>query len=170
MKFLTLSFSGCGHLLPYQLGASSVFIEESKRSSSRLSGTKSFPRTKAVAGSSAGSIAAVLHSRMPHRIEEFAVKFISDRGHALKTLTAMLHEEENSQNLLPPSSTSVVPEKGYGSPNLYIATTKCADGSQHLFRYSGHFDQYSSISTSWTTGRCVTANELVEKNCAQITH
>jgi hypothetical protein len=155
-KFLTLKFSGCGHLLPYHLGVSSVLLEEgSKRSSARSNEKRPLPRIKAIAGSSAGAIAAVVYVRLPHRIEEFATQFISDRGHALKTLTSMLHEEENSHNCVrsPAPSVIVTDGKRDSPPSLHIATTKCVDGSHHLFNFSGCIGQYSSISTSWTTGR-----------------
>ena len=105
-NFLTLRFSGCGHLLPYHLGVSSVFLEEASKQASYRSRSsndqqkRTLPRIKAVSGSSAGAIAAVVHARLPHRVEEFATKFISERGNALKTLKSMLHEEENSHNLL----------------------------------------------------------------------
>ena len=100
-KFLTLRFSGCGHLLPYHLGVSLVLLEEESKVAAKLKKTTSIGNIKAVSGSSAGAIAAVMHARLPDRIEEFAMKFISDRGHAFKLLTAMLHEDENSQNSKP---------------------------------------------------------------------
>lgn len=159
-KFHTLRFSGCGHLLPYHLGVSSVLIEESKRTVGKSDTKKTLHKIKSVGGSSAGAIAAVLHARLPNRIEEFAMKFISDRGHAFETLKAMLYEEENSENLKTTyrEPLAVVSDgKGVKPPRLHIATTRCEDGSNYVFNFSGCFDQYSSISTSWTTDKVLDA-------------
>ena len=155
-KFLTLSFSGCGHLLPYHLGVSSVLLDEGSKRASKSNKKRHLPRIKAVAGSSAGAIAAVLHTRLPHRIEEYASRFIAERGHALKTLTTMLHEEENSLNASNhPSFTTITDGKREIPPSLHIATTKCIDGSKHLFSFPG--TMFSSISTTWTTDKVLDA-------------
>jgi predicted acylesterase/phospholipase RssA len=160
-KFITLKFSGCGHLLPYHLGVSSVFLEhESKLYYNGKSGKKrSIPRIKSVSGSSSGAIAAVCYARLPHRVEEFAERFISDRGHALQTLQTMLHQEENSLNMDNGPSTSPIIAKGKyeAPPSLHIATTKCVDGSHYLFHFSGCVNQYSSISSAWTTDKILDA-------------
>lgn len=162
-RFLTVSFSGCGHLLPYHLGVSSVLLEGSTRAG--ITDDKNgLPRIKAVAGSSAGAIAAVLHARLPHRVEEFAEKFISDRGHALSTLKTMLYEEESAMNTngKPEDPMIVTNGKRNVPPQLEIATTKCIDGSHHLFTFSGCFNQYSSISSAWKTDHILDA---VEASC-----
>jgi len=158
-KCITLKFSGCGHLLPYHLGVSSVFLEQGYKTIIKSSRKTHFPRIKAVSGSSAGAIAAVVFARMPHRVEEFAEHFISERGQALKTLRTMLYQEENSLNMDRQRSTSPVVTEGKKTvpPSLHIATTKCVDGSHHLFHFSGCVDKYSSISSAWTTDKILDA-------------
>jgi hypothetical protein len=65
-KFLTLSFSGAGHLLPYHLGvAASIKINECAT-----------PIHAVSAGSRSGAIAATLFVYFPHeRIKDFADRF-----------------------------------------------------------------------------------------------
>jgi|AntRauTorckE5430_2_1112549.scaffolds.fasta_scaffold01390_8 predicted acylesterase/phospholipase RssA len=159
-KFITLKFSGCGHLLPYHLGVSSILLDQGSKSISETATKKQLPRIKAVSGSSAGAIAAVCFARMPHRVEEFAERFISERGHALQTLRTMLHQEENLLNSIDSEQfTSHVATEGkkHVPPSLHIATTKCVDGSHHLFHFSGCVDKYSSISSAWTTDKILDA-------------
>jgi len=64
-KFLTLSFSGAGHLLPYHLGVTAAF--KSNECATPI---------HAVSGSSSGAIAATLFVYFPHeRIKEYADRF-----------------------------------------------------------------------------------------------
>uniref|UniRef100_A0A7S3VGY4 PNPLA domain-containing protein n=1 Tax=Chaetoceros debilis TaxID=122233 RepID=A0A7S3VGY4_9STRA len=165
--FITLRFSGCGHLLPYHLGVSTVLLEEESRrrpsnKPNRLIGpgvdTK-IPKVKAVAGSSAGAIAAAMYSRLPHRLEEYASTFISERGHALEILKTMLHEEENGSTTS--SETLVTREKNSLPPSLHISATKCADGSHHLFNFSPNL--YPNISSCWATDDIL---EAVKASCS----
>ena len=63
-KFLTVSFSGAGHLLPYHLGAIASIRNDEKLISKPIS---------AVSGSSSGAIAATLFVYFPtDQIKEFA--------------------------------------------------------------------------------------------------
>lgn len=106
---VALSLSGGGHLLPYHLGVGQKIVEASK--------SGSFPRIHSVSGSSAGAIAAVLITRAPSLITKYANRFIEERGNALATLESYL-------------VNSIVTA---ASSRLYICTTKCKDGSVHLF-------------------------------------
>ncbi len=182
-KFLTLRFSGCGHLLPYHLGVSSVFLEEeSRRSKFKPSNTStvasksksklvtekaSLPRIKAVSGSSAGAIAAVVYSQMPHRIEEYASEFIETRGRAIEILKRMLHEEERARSSVREVDNNSTPEivthgrsKQNQPPSLHIATTKCLDGSHNLFTFQPNL--YPTISSSWNIDNIL---EAVRASC-----
>eukprot|EP00549_Striatella_unipunctata_P003233 CAMPEP_0118679980 /NCGR_PEP_ID=MMETSP0800-20121206/4093_1 /TAXON_ID=210618 ORGANISM="Striatella unipunctata, Strain CCMP2910" /NCGR_SAMPLE_ID=MMETSP0800 /ASSEMBLY_ACC=CAM_ASM_000638 /LENGTH=103 /DNA_ID=CAMNT_0006576043 /DNA_START=297 /DNA_END=605 /DNA_ORIENTATION=+ len=84
-KCLTLSFSGGGNLLPYHLGvASSLWL-----------GHAQLPPVHAISGSSSGAIAAIVLSRMPHRIEEFFQRYKQQQGgNALHHLKHLLHSQE----------------------------------------------------------------------------
>ena len=175
-QLLSLSFSGAGHLLPYHLGASWSILEhinkqevqkrvsnKKRRSSDKSSSNTSISQIsiRGVAGSSSGAIAAVVFSKMPHRIEEFAERFIKKRGKALETLASMLHEEEThwtakndvvgneNQNTKVEVSIDQTLTKAT-APSIYIATTRCKDGMPHLFRFSNN-QIYSTISSNWNT-------------------
>jgi predicted acylesterase/phospholipase RssA len=102
-----LSLSGGGHLLPYYLGVGQTLLEAAK--------SESFPRIYAVSGSSAGAIAAVIISKAPDLIRDYANRFIEERGNALQNLKSYVSRGTAS------------------SAHLYICTTKCRDGSVHLF-------------------------------------
>lgn len=189
IKAINLSFSGAGHLLPYHLGVSVALLqcinltENSKRlprkrlekasSNKSSSGSSSpfkppvsshpqlsIPPIKAVGGSSSGAIAAVIFTKLPHRLEEYAEEFIQTRGKALETLSKMLLDEERHWSSLgrPESSrdsgntaiVSIDQRIRNKTPSLYIATTRCNDGSSHLFRFNTN-EMYSTISSSWNT-------------------
>lgn len=182
-QLLSLSFSGAGHLLPYHLGASWSILqhiskqEVQKRVANKIKRSNDGPAPslaslnntptsqisiQGVAGSSSGAIAAVVFSKMPHRIEEFAERFIQTRGKALETLASMLHEEEThwtvGNNNVDGSEhqnknkvdISIDQRMTKVPPSLYIATTRCKDGTPHLFRFSNN-QMYSTISSSWNT-------------------
>lgn len=110
-KFFTLSFSGAGHLLAYHLGVASAF------SSPRV-----LPHVKAVSGSSSGAITAVVLSFLPHRLSEYADRFLQDRGYALRNLKQMLLEEEGKQSSL-------------SAPEVYVCVTKSDDGLPKLLNF-----------------------------------
>lgn len=121
MSFFTLSFSGAGHLLPYHLGVATVLLRQSQTNNSR------FPMMiRAVAGSSAGAIAATVMAMLPQRVEEYSDRFLQDRGHAFRNLQQMLMEIEADKR---DHHSSSVPEM------LAICTTKCSNGKMHLFSY-----------------------------------
>ncbi len=178
----TVSFSGAGHLLVYHLGCSLEILRRVRKNKGMArkrdnkvpsfnTSTAKIPPIKAVAGSSSGAIAAVLLSKLPHRIEEFAEIFINTRGRALETLASMLHDEErrwlghfdeNGSEDMSVMNTSV----GVGTienrlPILHVATTACNDGSPYLFHFSNN-EMYSTISSSWDTDRIL---ETVKASC-----
>ena len=111
-SFVTLSFSGAGHLLPYHLGVASSLHRASTnggggKSNQDPAGTGStnksqlphvpvsLPGTiRAVSGSSSGAVAATVLVRLPHRIEEYADAFLAEGGRAVAILKDMLHDEE----------------------------------------------------------------------------
>ena len=89
-SFVTLSFSGAGHLLPYHLGVASslhrastnggksscIYDNTSTHKSQLPHVPVSLPAPiKAVSGSSSGAVAATVLVRLPHRIEEYADAF-----------------------------------------------------------------------------------------------
>jgi predicted acylesterase/phospholipase RssA len=112
-KFMTLSFSGAGHLLPYHLGAARVLLKSSSPT-----------KIRAAAGSSSGAIAAAILTLLPHRLEEYADRFLQDRGHAIRNLKDMLEQESKAS-----------PTFGSSSMLLVVATTKSSDGSMNLFSF-----------------------------------
>jgi len=189
MPRLRLCFSGAGHLLPYHLGVSWTVLEHfhqkeiRKRAPYHKNQTSKFKDVKAnsnflppitdVSGSSSGAIAAVVVSKIPHRIEEFAHRFITDRGKALETLSSMLLDEErhwmsntisnaesdrcDTENIL---NTSI--ERRFrNTSNLHIATTKCKDGSLKLFKFSNN-QVFKTISSNWNTDKII---EAVTASC-----
>jgi predicted acylesterase/phospholipase RssA len=121
-SFLTLSFSGAGHLLPYHLGAAKAFLAHANK----------LPHIRAVSGSSSGAMAACVMVLMSHRLEEYSNRFLEDRGHAFRNLETMLQEEE--------STTTTT-----GGLQLGICTTKCSDGSMHLFSFDSASASHAKI-------------------------
>ena len=152
-QFLTVSFSGAGHLLSYHLGVSSLLYNMSLSPKTNKNKSKTLPPIKAIAGSSSGSIAATILSRIPHRLEEFTDEFISKRGEAISILKSILHDEEkilSGISSIRHSNTSIniSSKANQQRPNLYIATTNCTDGSLHLKEFSNHAE-FATISSSW---------------------
>lgn len=166
--FLSLSFSGCGHLLPYHLGVAASLLQNSQPNVVRGGPSKGvkpkyesrplLPPIQAVSGSSAGAIAAVILARIPHRLEEFVDSFFSKKGQALTILQSMLFDEErfimnghgdgrSNKSIVTPITENSQRSK---SPILYIATTKCHDGSSHLTPFSDP-TIFSNISCTWST-------------------
>ena len=92
--FLTLSFSGAGHLLSYHLGVAASLHRASTANNGNNNKHKHLPTIKAISGSSSGAIAATVFVRLPHRIEEYADTFLAEGGRAFAILKDMLHEEE----------------------------------------------------------------------------
>ena len=156
-KFLTLSFSGAGHLLPYHLGVAAAIR------SNLCSITKPI---RAVSGSSSGAIAATLFVYFPHeRIKEYADRFIADGGRAMHHFKKLIVEANASaerrhmnQSLANTrcSAERFVPHSGgaishlremfvdanasgevlnqHGT-TLHIATTRCSDASICFFDF-----------------------------------
>mmetsp|Transcript_14334 Transcript_14334/g.20464 ORF Transcript_14334/g.20464 Transcript_14334/m.20464 type:complete len:344 (-) Transcript_14334:111-1142(-) len=137
-KIISLSFSGAGHLLPYHLGVARVFSRFLKKKQKQPKHANQTLSIESVSGSSSGAIAAAVMAFLSHRLEEYTDIFISEGGNALTTLDRMLQEKsipyetrQHRQNqndstlflLQPPSIT------------LLVATTKCEDGSLHLFPF-----------------------------------
>ena len=152
------------HSLSSITSSSSLSSSSSNLNSSSTT-PKSIPPIKAVAGSSSGAIAAVVFTKLPQRIEEYAEQFIQTRGKALEILSSMLLDEErhlsgilynggpaslSSSHQHQHSTVSIDQRKRNNIPNLYVATTKCNDGSTHLFRYNTN-EMFSTISSSWNT-------------------
>mmetsp|Transcript_25273 Transcript_25273/g.37221 ORF Transcript_25273/g.37221 Transcript_25273/m.37221 type:complete len:318 (+) Transcript_25273:56-1009(+) len=130
-RILSLSLSGGGHLLPYHLAASATLLKHA------TSNNKDFPPIKSVSGSSAGAIAAVVVTRAPHRIHDYAQRFMNDGGRAFHHLEELLKESETETR----GSSNV----DHGRrPSLHICTTKCSDGSVHLFNFDNMNDLPSS--------------------------
>jgi len=122
-KFLTLSFSGAGHLLPYHLGVASTIHKHYLRAPSLSSSESLRPSPpKAISGSSSGAIAATVYCLFPNRIEEYAERFIESRGRAMSHLLEMMSENEIKFN-----NTS--------RASLHIATTRCSNGTLQLFDF-----------------------------------
>mmetsp|Transcript_38551 Transcript_38551/g.78636 ORF Transcript_38551/g.78636 Transcript_38551/m.78636 type:complete len:347 (-) Transcript_38551:130-1170(-) len=179
-RFLTISFSGAGHLLPYHLGVASALLRradgnrrpgQTNDSLSPRAGAAPLPPVKAVSGSSSGAIAAAVFARIPKRVDDFADRFISDRGRALTHLREILHDEERrgSQDgsLAPrvdvsdPNRRGTGGRRGGGSPCLHVATTRCSDGELKLFHFPGRRELFRTTSDEWCTDnllRCLEAS------------
>ena len=191
-RFLTLSFSGAGHLLPYHLGVASSLLQKlrdnavtlgvgesgrDRRGKNRpaIGDAPSLPPVRSVSGSSSGAIAAVVFCRFPNKVDELADRFISDRGDALRHLREMFHDAERreSSSSDPSLRDSVDVEWGpsgqKGPRSLHVAVTRCSNGKSHQFSFPGHGAKeiYRSISAGWDTDRllrCVEASCLIPRS------
>ena len=180
-KFLTLSFSGAGHLLPYHLG---VIVAIKSSVEQHLSLT---PPIHAVSGSSSGSIAATLYAYFSReQVQEYADKFISECGRAIHHLKQLVIDANasaearyyrNSQQsksscnnnsltdtrtdsgrvmshlremIIDANVNNVIATSASNRHNqpltLHIATTRCSDGSLHLFNFPSNLSS-SDIHT-----------------------
>lgn len=134
-KFLTLSFSGAGHLLPYHLGVIASIRNDEKLISKPIS---------AVSGSSSGAIAATLFVYFPtDQIKEFADRFISDGGRAMYHLKDMIYD------------TNIYTNDIEHDTSLHIAATRCSDGALQLFDFPSNL---SSISDKDHLVSCLQAS------------
>ena len=161
-SFLTISFSGAGHLLPYHLGVSAVLLEHGEKTLSSASSrdNKFLPPIRAVAGSSSGAIAATVLALLPHRLQDYTDRFLTDRGHAFRILNAMLAEEENQ--LQKTTSETSIPQSF--PEDLVVCTTKCSDASIRLFNFSTH----ELLNSQGSDGRHRTRGDLlraIEASC-----
>lgn len=157
-KFLTLSFSGAGHLLPYHLGVATAIVRTNadERSSSAMLAKKPI---RAVSGSSSGAIAATIFVYFPkeERIKEYADRFISDGGRAMYHLKEMLGDESSNDTSAEEDEMSL--ECNSNNPSLHIATTRCSDGSLHLFDFPlNNNNKLSSISNTEHLIKCLEAS------------
>lgn len=110
-KSFTLSFSGAGHLLPYHLGAAIALKEKEREITEQIT---------AVSGSSSGALAASAFVYLTNeQLKECAERFITDGGRA------MYHFKQIFDECTIPSTKQ----------SLHIATTRCSDGSLHLFDF-----------------------------------
>ena len=107
----TLSFSGAGHLLPYHLGVATRLLPHRHR-------------LLAVAGSSSGAVAATVLALVPHRLEDYAERFLRDRGRAFRNLEQLLVEEQLERKSM--NDTNL---------QLSICTTQCSDGKMRLHTF-----------------------------------
>ena len=90
------------------------------------------PPIKAVAGSSSGSIAAALMAYLPHKMEEYADKFIREGGHAYQIFERMIlaEEEEREKKSINAARTKI------RQWELYVCGTRCTDGELCLFPFN----------------------------------
>jgi len=129
---ITVAFSGAGHLLAYHLGVASTLL--------RLK-----VPIQAVSGSSSGAIVAALLSFLPHQLENYADRFLQDRGHAFRNFREMILEGEKEQKETQTFSHATREEAvRYQSktetiattrPDLYVCVTKSDDGTAHLLKF-----------------------------------
>ena len=132
--YTTVAFSGAGHLLAYHLGVALKLQQHfytnhisSTPPSSQTTSTIALPPLRAVSGSSSGAIAAAVMSRLPHhRLEEYADRFLQDRGHAFRNFQEMLLEEQKDN-----TGDHHQPQ----NPDLYVCVTKSHDGTPHLLPF-----------------------------------
>ena len=96
---------------------------------------------RSVSGSSSGAIAATVMTLLPHRLEEYADRFLQDRGHAVRNLRQMLEEEEETivQQQHTTSDVERLPKSSSGL-ELSICTTRCSDGGIEIFSFSDHLE------------------------------
>mmetsp|Transcript_25907 Transcript_25907/g.40652 ORF Transcript_25907/g.40652 Transcript_25907/m.40652 type:complete len:274 (-) Transcript_25907:73-894(-) len=132
-RSLTLSFSGAGHLLPYHLGVAIALKEKERHITQKI---------HAVSGSSSGALAASAFVHFTdEQIKDYAESFINDRGRAMFHFKQMFGQCNN-----------VTPTQ----QNLHIATTRCSDGSLHLFDFlaGSSSDQSRSRLTECLEASC----------------
>jgi predicted acylesterase/phospholipase RssA len=142
---VALSLTGSGHLLIYQLGVCHVLFQQATEALD----------IRHVAGSSGGSVAATVATQLRggavhqpaqpphlqydqeqqhHVIDEYAQAFMHKRGRAMTLLKERLTESVNSRQQH--SQKQQQPESLSHQPVLGICTTKCSDGTAHMFPFS----------------------------------
>lgn len=123
---VTLSLTGCGHLLVYQLGACRQLLLAHDNSDDNF-------LIRHVVGASGGAlVAAIVANKSSISLEDYATAFIQARGRGLE----LLQQFWSSPN----DATTPVSNKGSNNNNnfinLHIATTRCEDGSAHVFSFA----------------------------------
>lgn len=108
----SLSFSGAGYLIVYHLGVAKTLLS--------FHDDESLPIVRAVAGSSSGAVVAAAVACFPNEIDDYADRFLQDRGRAVANFQQMLQEKKRQEER---------------TPVLNIATTRCFDGSLKLFSF-----------------------------------
>lgn len=159
--FLTLSFSGAGHLLSYHLGVANVLLQHFQGSLPRRKegndnnnkNNNHIIKIRAVAGSSSGAIVATLLSIVPHRLDDYTHRFLNDGGNAHQHLTDILTEEFIMTSSFSANDSD---NENYDDDDtgvdLFVNTTRCNDGSSCLFSFhSGDVAKKNDITTTRTT-------------------
>lgn len=124
MNFLTVSFSGAGHLLPYHLGVAQTLLRQRHPFPSALP-------IRAVAGSSSGAIAATCFALLsPQLLDEYTDRFLRDKGRAYVNLKEILQQHQQHVGAQKERNGHENPR-----PMLSIATTGCSDGALHLHTF-----------------------------------
>jgi predicted acylesterase/phospholipase RssA len=165
-----LSLTGSGHLLIYQLGACHVLFQQPKESLD----------IRHVAGSSGGSVAATVVTQLrggdlsasapglPHHpyqqeqqhliIDEYAQGFMNKRGRAMTLLKERLTTNVNVNNRQQHSSQ---PQETLSQPVLGICTTKCSDGTAHMFPFTDPIENDKQLERLLT---CVEASCAIPRS------
>ena len=117
-------------MLAYHLGVAlklqQYFYTPTNHIHTQTSRTAAWPPLRAVSGSSSGAIAAAVMSRLPHRLEDYADRFLQDRGHAFRNFQEMLLEEKEDDG---------DQQKQFQNPDLHVCVTKSHDGTPHLLPF-----------------------------------
>jgi predicted acylesterase/phospholipase RssA len=172
-----LSLTGSGHLLIYQLGACHVLFQQPKESLD----------IRHVAGSSGGSVAATvvtqlrggdLSASVPssasvlrhhpyqqeqqhHVIDEYAQGFMHKRGRAMTLLKERLTVNVNVNNRQQHSSQLSQEVLSQSQPVLGICTTKCSDGTAHVFPFTDPIENDKELERLLT---CVEASCAIPRS------
>jgi predicted acylesterase/phospholipase RssA len=182
---VTLSFSGSGHLLVYQLGACQTLLHYQQQQQQQ-SGNKRLQITDVV-GASGGAIAATvvalthqqqqLQQRSPQSssssfLEDYVHAFITQRGRGLQLLqelwpTMEQHDERTvqEQKQEDPDTSSFSSSSTLG---LHIATTRCEDGTSQIFSFGApdhHHNNMSYWTSSTTPQRTKRIMDCLQASC-----
>ncbi|CAJ1952691.1 unnamed protein product [Cylindrotheca closterium] len=131
----SLCFSGAGHLIVYHLGVAKELISQINSKGESLK-TSTLPQIHSVAGSSSGALAAAALGYFPDRIEEYADRFLQDRGHAFRHFQQMLIDQETKRNVPGLSKSELTTQQNRIQPQwLGVATTECSTGALHMFEF-----------------------------------
>jgi len=130
----SLCFSGAGHMIVYHLGIAQTLVSRIlSKQTSQHNGPSDIPVIHSVAGSSSGALVATAMAYFPHRIGEYADRFLEDRGHAFRHLQQMLLEESKNNGEATLANSELY--KRIRPQSLGIATTECSTGALRIFEY-----------------------------------